>query len=50
MGLFAVVLVLLCAREARFTTERGMRDTARALALAIDRYAHTPTAGEPEVL
>ena len=37
MGLFAVVLILLFAHEARLTTERGMRATARALALAIDR-------------
>ncbi|HEY5869780.1 MAG TPA: hypothetical protein VI542_30145, partial [Candidatus Tectomicrobia bacterium] len=37
LGLFAVVLILLFAHEARLTTERGMRATARALALAIDR-------------
>ena len=37
LGLFAVALILLFAVEARHTTERGMRDTARALALAIDR-------------
>ena len=35
--LFAVALILLFAHEARRTTERGMRDTARALALAMDR-------------
>jgi hypothetical protein len=30
-------MILLFAHEARCTTERGMRDTARALALAINR-------------
>jgi PAS domain S-box-containing protein len=35
--LFAVALILLFAHEERRTTERGMRDTARALALAMDR-------------
>jgi PAS domain S-box-containing protein len=35
--LFATFLILLFAHEARRTTERGMRDTARALALAMDR-------------
>jgi PAS domain S-box-containing protein len=35
--LFAAFLILLFAHEARRTTERGMRDTARALALAMDR-------------
>lgn len=37
LGLFAVTMVLLFAHEARRTTERGMRETARALALALDR-------------
>jgi PAS domain S-box-containing protein len=37
LGIFAVTLLLLFAHEARRTTERGMRDTARALALAMDR-------------
>lgn len=35
--LFATFLILLSAHEARRTTERGMRNTARALALAMDR-------------
>jgi hypothetical protein len=35
--LFAAILILLFAHEERRTTERGMRDTARALALAMDR-------------
>jgi hypothetical protein len=35
--LFSVCMVLEFAREERRTTERGMRETARALALAMDR-------------
>jgi hypothetical protein len=35
--LFAASLILLFAHEARRTTEQGMQDTARALALAMDR-------------
>src|SRR5690242_21526929 len=37
LEIFAVTLLLLFAHEARRTTERGMRETAQALALAIDR-------------
>jgi PAS domain S-box-containing protein len=37
LGLFAAVLLFLFAHEARYTAERGMRDTVRALALAMDR-------------
>jgi len=35
--LFSVYMILEFAREERRTTERGMRETARALALAMDR-------------
>ena len=35
--LFSVGMILLFVREDRRVTERGMRDTARALALAMDR-------------
>jgi len=35
--LFSVCMVLEFAREERRTTERGMRETTRALALAMDR-------------
>ncbi|MGE3541234.1 MAG: PAS domain S-box protein [Candidatus Tectimicrobiota bacterium] len=37
LGCFAVVMLFQFAHETRRTTERGMRDTARALALAMDR-------------
>ena len=35
--LFSVGMILEFAREERRTTERGMRETARVLALAMDR-------------
>jgi uncharacterized membrane protein len=35
--LFSVFMVLMFAQEERRTTERGMRKTVRALALAVDR-------------
>jgi hypothetical protein len=37
LGLFAVAMLLLFAHEESRLTERGMRETARALALAMDR-------------
>src|SRR5215831_17599562 len=35
--LFCAIMILLLAHEERRTTERGMRETARALSLAMDR-------------
>jgi PAS domain S-box-containing protein len=37
LAIFSVVLIFLFARDARRTAEQGMRDTARALALAMNR-------------
>src|SRR5260370_1263652 len=45
MTLFAAALIFYNARLQQRAAERGMRDTARALALAVDREIHDITTG-----
>ena len=45
MTLFAAALIFYNARLQQEAAERGMRDTARALALALDREIHDITTG-----
>src|SRR5205807_2063423 len=45
MTLFAAALIFYNARLQQQAAERGMRDTARALALALDREIHDITTG-----
>jgi len=45
MTLFAAALIFYNARLQQHAAERGMRDTARALALALDREIHDITTG-----
>lgn len=43
--LFAAGVILLYAQQERQTAERGMRETVRALALAVDREVDEVTTG-----
>src|SRR5260370_42472045 len=47
MTLFAAALIFYNARLQQRAAERGMRDTARALALAVDREIPEITTGGP---